>query len=90
MCGAAPGRPAGAMNYLSGSILGFFFGLFFGAGCALALMYAIYTGGYRKALEDSLREEKSDAYRRWLPYVQKRLRKAQAGGAAKQPVTSNE
>jgi hypothetical protein len=78
------------MSFLSASILGFFFGLFFGAGCALALMYAIYTGGYRKALEDSLRKEKSDAYRRWLPYVEKRLRKTQAGRAAKHPVASNE
>jgi hypothetical protein len=61
------------MSTLSSSILGFFFGLFFGAGCALALMYAIYSGGYRRALADSLREEKSDLYRKWLPYVQKQM-----------------
>ncbi len=78
------------MNLFSSSIIGFFFGFFFGAGCALALMYAIYSGGYRKALEDSMREEKSDAYRRWLPYVEKRFKKEQAGRAAKQAVTSND
>lgn len=78
------------MNFFSGGIIGFFFGLFFGVGCALALIYAIYSGGYRKALEDSMREEKSDAYRRWLPYVKKRLRREQAERNAKQSVTSND
>lgn len=78
------------MNFFSGGIIGFFFGLFFGVGCALALIYAIYSGGYRKALEDSMREEKSDAYRRWLPYVEKRLRREQAERNAKQSVTSND
>ncbi|MGA7312692.1 MAG: hypothetical protein WBX22_01860 [Silvibacterium sp.] len=63
------------MNFLSGGIIGFFFGFFFGAGCALALMYAIYSGGYRKALADSLREEKSNLYRRWLPHAKKQLEK---------------
>lgn len=76
------------MNFFSGGIIGFFFGLFFGVGCALALIYAIYSGGYRKALEDSMREEKSDTYRRWLPYVEKRLRKQQAERAASRPITS--
>jgi hypothetical protein len=60
---------------LSISVLGFFFGFFLGAGCALALMYAIYSGGYRRALADSLREEKSDLYRRWLPHARKQLEK---------------
>lgn len=58
-----------------GGIVGFFFGFFLGAGCALALMYAIYSGGYRKAVADSLRDEKSDLYRRWLPYARKQLEK---------------
>lgn len=78
------------MNFFSSSIIGFFFGFFFGAGCALAVMYAIYTGGYRKCLEDSLRDEKSDAYRRWLPYVEKRLKKERETRAAEQLTSSNE
>jgi len=78
------------MNFFSGSIIGFFFGFFFGAGCALALMYAIYSGGYRKALEDSLREEKSDTYRRWLPYVEKRLKRERNIQAAKEAASSND
>jgi hypothetical protein len=63
------------MNFFSGGLIGFFFGLFFGAGCALAVMYSIYSGGYRRAVADSLREEKSDLYRRWLPHAQKQLEK---------------
>jgi hypothetical protein len=63
------------MSILSGTILGFFFGFFFGGGCALAVLYAIYSGGYRRALTDSLREEKSDMYRRWLPHARKQIEK---------------
>ena len=28
-------------------------GFFFGVGCALAVMYSIYMGGYRAAVKDS-------------------------------------
>ena len=71
------------MSILSGTILGFFFGFFFGGGCALAVLYAIYSGGYRKALADSLREEKSDLYRRWLPHARKQIeRERQKAGAS--------
>ncbi len=63
------------MSILSGTILGFFFGFFFGGGCALAVLYAIYSGGYRRGLTDSLREEKSDLYRRWLPHAMKQIEK---------------
>jgi hypothetical protein len=34
--------------------IGFFLGFAFGVGCALAVMYSIYMGGYRAALRDSL------------------------------------
>ncbi|HSY71894.1 MAG TPA: hypothetical protein VK798_06600 [Alloacidobacterium sp.] len=63
------------MNFFGGGLIGFFFGFAFGVGCALAVMYSIYIGGYRKAIEDSLREEKSDRYRHWLPKIQSRLEK---------------
>ena len=33
--------------------IGFFLGFAFGVGCALAVMYSIYMGGYRAALRDS-------------------------------------
>ncbi|HTV06610.1 MAG TPA: hypothetical protein VME86_14670 [Acidobacteriaceae bacterium] len=66
------------MNTLSITILGFFFGFFFGAGCALAVMYSIYTGGYRRGVLDSLREKQTDRYRRWLPWAEKQLKKEDA------------
>ena len=68
-----------SMNFFSGGIIGFFFGFGFGVGCALAVMYSIYTGGYRRAIEDSLREEKSDRYRHWLPKIQTKLEKERFG-----------
>jgi len=33
--------------------IGAFIGFFFGVGCALAIMYSIYLGGYRAAVKDS-------------------------------------
>jgi hypothetical protein len=33
--------------------IGFFLGFTFGVGCALAVMYSIYMGGYRAAVRDS-------------------------------------
>jgi len=39
---------------VSASVLvGFFLGFAFGVGCALAVMYSIYMGGYRAAVRDS-------------------------------------
>lgn len=58
--------------------IGFVMGFGFGVGCALAVLYTIYTGGYRKAMEDSLREEKSKRYLEFLPKVQARLAKERA------------
>ena len=63
------------MNTLGITILGFFFGFFFGAGCALAVMYSIYTGGYRRGVLDGLRAEKTDRYQRWLPWAEKQIQK---------------
>ena len=52
------------MNFITSAIIGFFFGFGLGAGCSLAVMYSIYSGGYRKALEDSLRDEKPERYQK--------------------------
>jgi len=73
------------MDIYLGGIVGYFLGFFLGAGCALALMYAIYSGGYRRAVTDSLREEKSDLYRRWLPYARKQLEKERLKAGAAVP-----
>jgi hypothetical protein len=61
------------MNFFGGGIIGFFFGFAFGVGCALAVMYSIYSGGYRKAIEDSLREETTERYREQLSKAQAKL-----------------
>ena len=71
-------------------VLGFFMGFGFGVGCALAVIYSIYTGGYRKAMEDSLREEKSDRYRQLLPKVQAKLAREQAATAQKANANGDE
>jgi hypothetical protein len=46
------------MAALFGLILGFMFGV----GCAAAVIYTIYMGGYRKAVSDSLLADKPEKY----------------------------
>ena len=41
------------MSILWSVAIGWFIGFFFGVGCALAVMYSIYMGGYRAAVQDS-------------------------------------
>jgi hypothetical protein len=62
------------------SILGLVFGFLWGSGCSLALMYSIYLGGYRKAVEDSLKEEKSKRWRETLKKIE--ARRSQEAAAA--------
>jgi len=57
------------MAGLFGLILGFMFGV----GCAFAVLYTIYMGGYRKGLEESLRESKPKRYIENLEKVQAKL-----------------
>jgi hypothetical protein len=45
---------------------GLFLGFFLGIGCSLAVIYAIYLGGYRKAIEDSLHDPQPERYTRAL------------------------
>jgi hypothetical protein len=49
-------------------VLGLCFGFMFGIGCSLAVMYSIYLGGYRKAVEESLQPEQP---KRFLEAVRK-------------------
>lgn len=53
------------MTFESSAFIGFFLGFVFGVGCALAVMYSIYAGGYRAAVRDST-----------LPVVPERLAQA--------------
>ena len=56
-------------------MVGFFFGFSLGVGCALAVMYTIYTGGYKKALSDSLLDSKPHRYVELLEKAVERQRK---------------
>ncbi len=55
-------------------MLGYFFGFALGVGCALAVFYAIYSGGYRKAIEHSLLQQKP---KRYLEAMAAALRRAE-------------
>jgi hypothetical protein len=46
--------------------IGFFLGFAFGVGCALAVMYSIYMGGYRAAVRDSQLATPPERYRKAL------------------------
>ncbi|HUA92822.1 MAG TPA: hypothetical protein VL991_09660 [Terracidiphilus sp.] len=50
----------------SAVLLGLGIGLVWGVGCAIALLYAIFLAGYRKAVEDSLAEVKPKRFQQIL------------------------
>ena len=51
------------MSELWSIMIGMFFGFAFGVGCALAVMYTIWTGGYKRAVEHSLMPEPPARFR---------------------------
>jgi hypothetical protein len=57
------------MTFYWPAIIGFFFGFAFGVGCALAVMYSIYMGGYRAAIRDSQLPTPPDRYRQALEKI---------------------
>lgn len=59
-------------------MIGYFFGFGLGVGCALAVMYTIYTNGYKKGVADSLQEGKPKRYLEALAIAQKKLEKARS------------
>jgi len=60
------------------AILGLCFGFLWGIGCSLAILYAIYLGGYRKAVEDSLAPTKTKRLRETLKKIEHRRQQAAA------------
>lgn len=54
------------MSFTATSLIGFFLGFAFGVGCALAVLYSIFLGGYRAALRDSQLPDPPPRYRRSL------------------------
>jgi hypothetical protein len=65
------------------AFFGWILGFMFGVGCAAAVIYTVYMGGYRKGMEDSLRSEKSVRYRENIEKVQAALDKELSQGAVK-------
>jgi hypothetical protein len=51
------------MGGLANIMIGYFFGFALGVGCALALMYTIWTGGYKRAVEHSLMVDPPERFR---------------------------
>ncbi|MDR3774950.1 MAG: hypothetical protein P4L26_16465 [Terracidiphilus sp.] len=62
------------------ALVGLCIGFLWGIGCSLAILYSIYLGGYRKAVEDSLAPVKSKCWRQTLKKIEER--RAQAAAAA--------
>jgi hypothetical protein len=62
-------------------MLGYFFGFALGVGCALAVFYAIYSGGYRKAIEHSLLPQKPQRYVEAMAAAVRRVEKAKIKGS---------
>jgi hypothetical protein len=52
------------MSFYASALIGFFLGFGFGVGCALAVMYSIYNGGYRAAIRDSQLPSPPERYRK--------------------------
>jgi hypothetical protein len=55
------------------ALIGLCIGFFWGIGCSLAILYSIYLGGYRKAVEDSLAPVKSKRFNETLVKIRSRL-----------------
>ena len=70
-----PGRRL-TMGVFYNIMLGSFFGFALGVGCALAVFYSIYSGGYRKALDHSLLQVKPKRYQEEMAAAIRRAEKA--------------
>jgi len=64
------------------ALLGLGFGLMWGIGCSLAIMYSIYLAGYRKAIKDSLKAQKPARFTQIFEKVQAKRAKSKEKAAA--------
>ena len=60
------------------ALVGLSIGFLWGIGCSLAILYSIYLGGYRKALEDSMLETKPRRFVEAMKRVKARREKKPA------------
>lgn len=49
-------------------LMGYFIGCMFGVGCAFAVWYTIYLGGYRRAVRDGMLDEKPQRFQKAIEY----------------------
>ena len=64
------------MGFVWPTLIGFFLGFAFGVGCALAVMYSIFMGGYRAALNDARLTVPPERYRQALLKVEQQQQQA--------------
>jgi hypothetical protein len=62
-------------------VLGLCLGFMWGTGCSLAILYSIYLGGYRKAVEESQAPVKSKRFRLALEKLHARQARVAAATA---------
>jgi hypothetical protein len=67
------------MGGLLNIMVGYFFGFALGVGCALAVMYTIWTGGYKRAVEHSLMEDPPARFRTLRQAAERRQAKPSRG-----------
>lgn len=70
-------------DFGSAAVVGLCVGFMWGIGCSLAILYSIYLGGYRKAVEDSLAPVKSKRWRETLKKIEERRAQAAAANPRK-------
>jgi hypothetical protein len=58
------------------AVLGLCIGFLWGIGCSLVILYSIYLGGYRKAVEESLLPVKPKRFRDALRKIEERRARA--------------
>lgn len=49
-------------------LMGYFIGCMFGVGCAFALLYTIYLGGYRRGVRDAMADDKPPQFLKAVAY----------------------
>jgi hypothetical protein len=70
------------MDFGPAAVMGLCIGFLWGIGCSLAILYSIYLGAYRKAVEDSMLPEKSKRWRETFKKIEER--RAQAAASSEQ------
>jgi hypothetical protein len=71
------------MDFGPAVAMGLCIGFLWGIGCSLAILYSIYLGGYRKAVQDSLLAGKSKRWRETLKKIEERAAQAAVRAARK-------